>query len=104
MAVTYKRLGRHGTLVSNLCSGTVNIGSLISEKKSFALLDRALEHGINFFDTADIYGFEWRLTAPLSRHSPCIGKRHFCGETQPDGFWGFPGSCCPREIQALSKE
>ncbi len=58
MAVTYKRLGRHGTLVSNLCFGTVNIGSLINEKKSFALLDRALEHGINFFDTADIYGFE----------------------------------------------
>ena len=58
MAVTYKRLGRHGTLVSNLCLGTVNIGTLTSEKESFALMDRALEHGINFFDTADIYGLE----------------------------------------------
>jgi aryl-alcohol dehydrogenase-like predicted oxidoreductase len=58
MAVTYKRLGRHGTLVSNLCLGTVNIGTLTSEKESFALMDRALEHGINFFDTADIYAHE----------------------------------------------
>ena len=58
MAVTYKRLGGHGTLVSNLCLGTVNIGTLTSEKESFALMDRALEHGINFFDTADIYAHE----------------------------------------------
>ena len=58
MAVTYNRLGRHGTLVSNLCLGTVKIGTLTSEKESFALMDRALEHSINFFDTADIYVLE----------------------------------------------
>ncbi len=58
MAVKYKRLGRHGTLVSNLCLGTVNIGTLTGEKESFAIMDRALEHGINFFDTADFYAFD----------------------------------------------
>ena len=60
MAVEYKRLGKHGTLVSNLCLGTDNLGSWASEKDSFAIMDRALEHGINFFDTADVYGYSFR--------------------------------------------
>jgi aryl-alcohol dehydrogenase-like predicted oxidoreductase len=59
MAVEYRRLGKHGTLVSNLCLGTVNFGTWASEKDSFAIMDRALEHGINFFDTADVYGYEF---------------------------------------------
>ena len=58
MAVEYKRLGKHGTLVSNLCLGTVNFGTVTSEKDSFAIMDRALELGINFFDTADVYGYQ----------------------------------------------
>jgi len=57
MAVTYRRLGRHGVLVSNLCLGTMNFGPQASEKESFAIMDRALELGINFFDTADVYGW-----------------------------------------------
>jgi aryl-alcohol dehydrogenase-like predicted oxidoreductase len=57
MAVTYRRLGRHGVLVSNLCLGTMNFGPQTSEKDSFAIMDRALELGINFFDTADVYGW-----------------------------------------------
>ena len=57
MAVTYRRLGRHGALVSNLCLGTMNFGNQTSEKDSFAIMDRALELGINFFDTADVYGW-----------------------------------------------
>ena len=58
MAVEHKRLGNHGTIVSNLCLGTVNFGTRTSEKESFAIMDRALELGINFFDTADSYGFQ----------------------------------------------
>ena len=58
MAVEYKRLGNHGTIVSNLCLGTVNFGTVPSEKDSFAIMDRALELGINFFDTADVYGYQ----------------------------------------------
>ena len=59
MAVEHRRLGRHGTLVSNLCLGTVNLGTVTNEKDSFAIMDRALELGINFFDTADAYGYQW---------------------------------------------
>ncbi len=57
MAVTHRRLGRHGVLVSNLCLGTMNFGNQTPEKESFAIMDRALELGINFFDTADVYGW-----------------------------------------------
>ncbi len=57
MAVEHKRLGKHGVLVSNLCLGTMNFGWHTSEEESFAIMDRALELGINFFDTADVYGW-----------------------------------------------
>ena len=58
MTVSNKRLGKHGVLVSNLCLGTMNFGWHTSEEDSFAIMDRALELGINFFDTADVYGWE----------------------------------------------
>ena len=58
MTVKHKRLGKHGVLVSNLCLGTMNFGWHTSEEDSFAIMDRALEMGINFFDTADVYGWE----------------------------------------------
>ena len=57
MAVEHLRLGKHGVLVSNLCLGTMNFGWHTSEEDSFAIMDRALELGINFFDTADVYGW-----------------------------------------------
>ena len=57
MTVTHKRLGKHGVLVSNLCLGTMNFGWHTSEEDSFKIMDRALEVGINFFDTADVYGW-----------------------------------------------
>jgi aryl-alcohol dehydrogenase-like predicted oxidoreductase len=57
MAVQNKRLGKHGVLVSNLCLGTMNFGWHTSEEDSYKIMDRALELGINFFDTADVYGW-----------------------------------------------
>ncbi len=54
----YKNLGRTGLKVSRLCLGTMNFGPLTTEADSFAIMDRALEHGINFFDTADVYGWK----------------------------------------------
>jgi aryl-alcohol dehydrogenase-like predicted oxidoreductase len=51
-------LGRTGLKVSRLCLGTMNFGPLTTETDSFAIMDRALEAGINFFDTANVYG--WR--------------------------------------------
>src|SRR5665213_2467092 len=52
----YKFLGRTGLRVSPLCLGTMNFGPRTSEADSFAIMDRALEEGINFFDTANVYG------------------------------------------------
>ena len=52
----FTTLGRTGLQVSRLCLGTMNFGPQTSEEDSFAIMDRALEHGINFFDTANIYG------------------------------------------------
>lgn len=57
MTVKHKRLGKHGVLVSNICLGTMNFGWHTSEADSFKIMDRALELGINFFDTADVYGW-----------------------------------------------
>lgn len=56
MAVEYRRLGMNGVLVSNICLGTMNFGPQTDEKESFAIMDKALDLGINFFDTADVYG------------------------------------------------
>lgn len=52
----YTHLGRTGLLVSRFCLGTMNFGPRADEATSFAIMDRALELGLNFFDTADIYG------------------------------------------------
>ena len=54
----YAPLGRTGLKVSRLCLGTMNFGPQTSEEDSHAMMDKALELGINFFDTADVYG--WR--------------------------------------------
>jgi aryl-alcohol dehydrogenase-like predicted oxidoreductase len=52
----YRHLGRSGLLVSRLALGTMNFGPQTSESASFAIMDRALDAGINFFDTANGYG------------------------------------------------
>jgi len=57
MAIQNKRLGKHGVMVSNLCLGTMNFGWKTDQAESFRIMDRALELGINFFDTADVYGW-----------------------------------------------
>ena len=52
----YTHLGRTGLQVSRLCLGTMNFGPFAGEPESFAMMDKALEVGINFFDTANVYG------------------------------------------------
>lgn len=54
----YTHLGRTGLQVSRLCLGTMNFGPLTSEADSHAIMDQALDLGINFFDTADVYGWQ----------------------------------------------
>jgi aryl-alcohol dehydrogenase-like predicted oxidoreductase len=52
----YTHLGRTGLSVSRLCLGTMNFGPQTTEPDSHAIMDRAHELGINFFDTANMYG------------------------------------------------
>lgn len=52
----YTNLGRSGLKVSRLCLGTMNFGSRTTENDSHEIMDHALGNGINFFDTADVYG------------------------------------------------
>jgi len=62
----YAQLGRSGLKVSRLCLGTMNFGPETSESDSFAIMDAALEHGINFFDTANVYG--WKTGEGITEH------------------------------------
>jgi aryl-alcohol dehydrogenase-like predicted oxidoreductase len=55
----FSQLGRSGLSVSKFCLGTMNFGPQTSEEDSFAIMDKALELGINFFDTANVYG--WKI-------------------------------------------
>ena len=54
----YVHLGRTGLKVSRLCLGTMNFGPQTTEAESFRIMDSALERGINFFDTANVYGWK----------------------------------------------
>jgi len=53
----YTNLGRSGLSVSRLCLGTMNFGWTTEEPDAHAIMDSALERGINFFDTANVYGW-----------------------------------------------
>jgi aryl-alcohol dehydrogenase-like predicted oxidoreductase len=52
----YTYLGKSGLKVSRLCLGTMNFGTQTDEKEAFKIMDAALDAGINFFDTANVYG------------------------------------------------
>ncbi len=53
----YTHLGRTGLLVSRFCLGTMNFGFYTSEADSMSIMNAALEMGINYFDTANSYGW-----------------------------------------------
>ena len=57
----YVHLGRSGLRVSPLCLGTMNFGPLTAEDDAHQIMDHALELGINFFDTANVYGRSVRM-------------------------------------------
>lgn len=56
--MVYTNLGRSGVQVSRLCLGTMNFGPYTSDEDSFKIMNKAMELGINFFDTANVYGWE----------------------------------------------
>ncbi len=68
----YTHLGRSGVIVSRLCLGTMNFGWGTNEADSFQIMDAAMEAGINFFDTANVYGFTGKLGEGITE--TLIGK------------------------------
>jgi aryl-alcohol dehydrogenase-like predicted oxidoreductase len=51
----FRKLGRSGLRVSEICLGTMMFGDQTDAKESANIVDYALEHGVNFIDTADVY-------------------------------------------------
>jgi aryl-alcohol dehydrogenase-like predicted oxidoreductase len=76
----YTHLGRTGLSVSRLCLGTMNFGALTSESDSHAIMDAAHENGINFFDTANVYG----RTAGKGRTEEIVGNFFALGDGRRD--------------------
>ncbi len=70
----YRSLGRTGVLVSPLCLGAMNFGGPTNEEDSLVILQRSLDGGINFIDTADVYnaGESERIVGRFLKES---GKR-----------------------------
>ncbi|MDQ0170755.1 aldo/keto reductase [Paenibacillus tundrae] len=60
----YSYMGKSGLKVSRICLGTMNFGPITDEKEAFRIMDAALDAGVNFFDTANIYG--WRENSGLT--------------------------------------
>src|SRR5690606_15579504 len=52
----YRSLGRTGAQVSIYCLGCMNFGAGTEESESIRMIDRALDAGVNFLDTANVYG------------------------------------------------
>ena len=52
----YGYLGKSNVMVSKITLGTMHFGRRTEEKDAFAIMDKALDMGINFFDTANVYG------------------------------------------------
>jgi NDP-hexose C3-ketoreductase / dTDP-4-oxo-2-deoxy-alpha-D-pentos-2-ene 2,3-reductase len=65
--MNYTKLGRSNLDVSRICLGTMHMGRVASEQESFRIMDRALELGINFFDTANVYGGEGKTEEIMGR-------------------------------------
>ncbi len=69
----YRNLGRTGLKVSELCMGTMQFGWTVDEAGSYEILSAAFNHGINFFDTADVYS-RWAQGNPGGVAEMIIGN------------------------------
>jgi NDP-hexose 2,3-enoyl reductase len=76
----YTHLGRSGLSVSRLVLGTMNFGPETSEADSHVIMDQALELGINFFDTANVYG--WKKARATPRRSSAAGSPRAAGDAR----------------------
>ena len=92
----YTLLGRTGLRVSRLCLGTMNFGPTTDEKTSFKIMDKALDHGINFIDTANVYGNfggtetiigQWFSKGGSRREKIVLATKVYGGSA--DGWYGW---------------
>jgi aryl-alcohol dehydrogenase-like predicted oxidoreductase len=69
--VEYRQLGRTGVQVSTLCLGCMMFGRRTSPDDSYAIIDRALDAGVNFLDTANVYagGLSEEITGEALRRN-----------------------------------
>jgi aryl-alcohol dehydrogenase-like predicted oxidoreductase len=70
----YTHLGRTGLLVSRLCLGTMNFGPQTEEPDAYKIMDAALEAGVTFFDTANVYGAWGKPEAHAGWTEEIIGR------------------------------
>src|SRR5512136_3390359 len=73
MKMNYRRLGRTGLKVSELCLGTMQFGWTANEPAAFAVMDAFMEAGGNFIDTADVYS-RWAEGNPGGVSEQIIGR------------------------------
>jgi aryl-alcohol dehydrogenase-like predicted oxidoreductase len=69
----YRTLGRTDLRLSELCLGTVKFGNKTPEDQCYAVVDRAIDAGINLIDTAHVYGPSEEIIGRALRRN---GKRH----------------------------
>jgi aryl-alcohol dehydrogenase-like predicted oxidoreductase len=96
----YTYLGRTGLKVSRLCLGTMNFGPHTTEEDSFAIMDKAIDLGINFWDTANVYGWKrgegiteqiigrWLEKNPEKRDQVVLATKVY-GDMHPDDWPNF---------------
>ncbi|QTD99241.1 aldo/keto reductase [Streptomyces cyanogenus] len=97
----YTQLGRTGLKVGRLVLGTMNFGPQTDETDSHAIMDAALDAGINFFDTANVYGWgenkgrtesiigNWFAKGGGRREKTVIATKVY-GTMDPDGTTVWP--------------
>ncbi|MEM1108407.1 MAG: aldo/keto reductase [Planctomycetota bacterium] len=93
----HTNLGASTLSVSRVCLGTMHLGGRTDEAESFAVMDRALEMGINFFDTANVYGFpkergltetiigRWLAQDPARRERIVLATKVYNNMNEGDG-------------------
>src|ERR1044071_2785963 len=69
----YRKLGRTGLKVSEVCLGTMTFGWTADETAARSIMSAAIEAGINFFDTADIYS-RWSSNSYAGKSEEIIGR------------------------------
>lgn len=111
----YTRLGRSGLTVSRVTLGTMNFGNVTGEADAFKIMDRALELGINFFDTSNNYGFvpkglteqiigRWMAQGGDRRDNIVLATKVFAGMgTSPTHQMGLTAVKIKRDIEGSLK-